>query len=136
MGGEGLMIALVIATILLQGAAQPPSSQCLIEIAALSGDQLDIRDSVMREAANQKADRLLQIYQRGIAAVIRLDDAQKAYAATLPAQEEAGEVPPGFAEAAYQQYRADRGRSEATARSLSTRTPSCTWPQLPPPIEP
>lgn len=129
------MMQWLLISLLTSSTPVPYSAQCLIEIAGLSGEHLDIRDAAMREAVRQKADRLLQIHQSGIAAVIRLDDAQKAYDATLPAQEAAGEVPYGFGEAAYQQYRADRRGSEEAIRSLSMRTPNCTWPQLPPPIE-
>lgn len=127
------MIILALAAALTQTALQPHSAQCLIEVAALSGERLDIRDPVMRDAAGRKADRLMQLHQNFIVATAEMDQAQRAYAATLPDLK--GDSPAGFAEAAYQQYLADRRDSEATTHAMVSRAPSCAWPDIPPPVD-
>lgn len=127
------MIAVLALLASLQPSPQVHSAQCLVEVAAISGERLHMGDDQMRAAATQKTDALMAAMAEVAGSIAEFDRAYQAYAATVPAKVAAGELPPGSAEAVRERYTSDRAELTAPADNARRAAPSCQWPAISPP---
>lgn len=125
-----MIIALALAAIILPTDDRPyqQSAQCLVEIARLSGERLDILEPWMIEAAQRKADALWEnrVKLRDAQAQVDIDSA--ATLAHAQTEEAAGRLPAGSVDVLRQQIARDREVVLQIERRDTFDTPSCRWP--------
>lgn len=119
-----------LATLTLQAPAQH-SAQCLTEVAAMSGQRLDLLDARMRAAASAKVDALMAAHRSVTLAYSELREEQETYLASVPAQIAAGELPPGSEAVLQRQFEEESSNGLRAVRRSRDIAPSCDWPALP-----
>lgn len=126
MSFASIFAALVVV---LNGGKAPYTALCLVEIAAMSGDRLDLTDPSMRQAVTRKADALMALAAERSSAYGEFLTAQERRLAQVPASELSGDLPPGSYAVIRRQMLEDRDRMRADR--LREIAPSCDWPDLP-----
>lgn len=127
------MIATFLFGLLLAGQAQPQahSAQCLIEVAALTSEDFDIRNDRMRGAAIAKTDSLMTASRDLLVSLAEVERTQAASLAAVERQETAGELPAGSSEVTRARIARERAEHLRQARRLELLAPSCDWPAVP-----
>lgn len=101
----------------------------------MTGDDLDIRNDRMRQAAANKTDAMMQRHRELTIALQEYDQAHVAYAATIPTEISAGRLPPGSEQAIQDRMLRERGDLTSPMVAVVRTAPSCDWPALPvPPV--
>ncbi len=105
------------------------SAQCLVQVAALTGEELDITDRAMRSAAVAKTDQLMASVAQLRADIVQLEASEEAFLETVPGLVRSGDLPPGSYAVVRESQAADRASRSAPIRALEAQTPDCDWPQ-------
>lgn len=127
-----IRIALIALALASPATAQEPprqSAQCLTEIAALTGERLDMFDTDKLARAQRKADALYGSVQRIMASRVAVDSAHRDAMVVLGRQEAEGIAPRGAVEIADRDHRRERERDLIEDRVMLTETPNCEWPE-------
>ena len=113
-----------------QDPGLPPSqnAQCLVEIAAMTGEDLDITEIRMRNLAKAKADALWINQRDLITATINLEEARRISIGLAPAEIRAGVLPEGSVEVMQRRYEREREVEARMIAELPIKAPSCLWP--------
>lgn len=130
MGGESPIIALLLASLLAQ--ASPPTAQCLMEVAALSGETFDITQDDMRQAATTKFGMLTEASNNVVRAIADFDQSADAHLAEIRRRETEGELPEGSFQVTLSRLTGERAALGRALLDAGARLPSCEWPDLPP----
>ncbi len=126
------MLALLLAAALVQAPAELPSNKCLTELAAAGGDELDIRDHQMRQAALIKFDAVMRDLMPMMEMLEEYDAHQTVCGAKVAESVSEGSLTPDAAEALLERVRKQRVEMIAIFASIQEMAPSCPWPPIPP----
>lgn len=125
------MLALLLVAALVQAPAEP-SNKCLTELAAAGGDDFDIRDHQMRQAALIKFDAVMRDLMPMMEMLEQYDAHQTAYGAKVAEGVSDGSLTPDTAAALLERVRKQRLEMIAIFASIQEMAPSCPWPPIPP----
>lgn len=125
------MLFAIVLVLALQNVPPGPaaSAQCLVEVAALSGERLNILDARGRSAASAKAASLYQAQLRLLAARVDLIASHESALESVRADEAESTVPPGTTEVARLEFDRDLREIDDTLEAVRLRAPSCDWPR-------
>lgn len=125
-----MMLSFIAALTFASPQDLPPvqSAQCLVEVAALTLEDLDLTDPAMHQAAVRKADALWLKQQEMVATLENIDRARAAILWDVPSEIERGALPQGSLEVIRQRQERDRAEDLLIVEELPRRAPSCRWP--------
>lgn len=123
-----LTLFAVLTFVALQDAPPVQSAQCLVEVAALTLEDLDLTDPAMHQATVRKADALWLNQRDMVTTLENIERARAAVLAGVPGEIERGALPQGSLEVIRQRQERDRAEDVMIVNELPSRAPSCIWP--------
>lgn len=122
-----LLAALTFAGV--QDAPPVQSAQCLVEVAALTLEDLDLTNPDMHQAVVRKTDALWLNQQEMVATLENIERARAAVLSGVPGEIERGALPEGSLEVIRQRQERDRAEDMMIVNELPSQAPSCVWPR-------